>query len=183
MWAGGCRRLLSTWCPAEGGAGISQWPGRDPEGRGPWPRRGPGLPCSHGPPSSPGQLDREGRSLTPAEDKSVLTLASPLSGWMRFRTSDVSDAAGGCFLSMDHCAKCCLIALPLPLGGCWATAVSEHLLCAGPCWSAPLRQILPVMLPGALPHPQFAGGETEAYVPFPRPAEPCPGLRVHLGLA
>ena len=33
---------------------------------------------------------------------------------------------------MDHCAKCCLVALPLPLGGYWAAAISEHLLCAGP---------------------------------------------------
>ena len=62
----------------------------------------------------------------------MLTLASPLSGWMCFRTSDVSDAAGGCLLSMDHCAKYCLVALPLPLGGCWAAVASEHLLCAGP---------------------------------------------------
>lgn len=122
-----------TWRPAEGGSGVSRWPGHDPEGWGPpWPCCGPGLLCSHCPPCSPGQLDREGRLLKPAEDRSVLTLASRLSGWMCFRTSDVFGAAGVCLLSVDHHAKYCLVDRLLPLVGCWAMAISEHLLYAGP---------------------------------------------------
>ena len=67
----------------------------------PRPHRGPGLPRSHRPLLSPGQLDREGQSLKPTKDKSVLTPGSQLSSLMRFRTSEVFNAAGVCLSSMD----------------------------------------------------------------------------------